>query len=106
MHWLSTSGALASSSQTSHSSQLPSHNGLVEFVELHIVESLGTDTSAAFDQVEDVEGSLSCLEKKATIFRHRQEDSLAAEVDMMYDAVANAALLRDNEARGVNSAES
>lgn len=67
---------------------------------------LATNTSAAFDQVEDVEGSLACLEKKATIFRHRNEESLAAEVDMMYDAVANAALIRDNEARGIDSARS
>ena len=62
-----------------------------------------TDTITAFDQVEDLEGSLTCIEKKATIFRHRQEGALAEELDKMYDAVVDAAVNRANEVMGVES---
>jgi len=65
---------------------------------------LRTDTSTAFDQVEDAEGSLSCIEKKATIFRHRQDEPLAEELDRMFDAVAGTATMRANEAMGIGNA--
>lgn len=57
------------------------------------------DECIAYEQLEDVEGTLECLEKKATIFRYRREDLLAAEMDRMYDAIADAAVERDNKSK-------
>ena len=57
--------------------------------------------TTAYDRVEDVDGILACLEKKAAVFRYRGEDGLADEVDRMYDAEVAEMKKREDEARGV-----
>lgn len=54
----------------------------------------------AYDRVEDVDGILSCLERKAMLFRYRGDDGLAEEVDKMYEAEMDEARKREDEARG------
>lgn len=68
------------------------------FLELCMVSR--TDESTAYDRVEDVDGILSCLERKAMLFRYRGDDGLAEEVDKMYEAEMDEARKREDEARG------
>jgi len=58
---------------------------------------------SAYNKVEDVEGILSCLEKKAALFRYRGEESLAEEMDRMYDAHVTEMRRREDAARGWES---
>jgi len=60
-----------------------------------------SSVTTAYDRVEDVEGILSCLDKKAALFRYRGEEGLAEEMDGMYDAEIAEVRRREDEARGV-----
>ena len=75
---------------------------LEEFATLyfHNLQGLTTLVITAYDRVEDVDGILSCLEKKSALFRYRGEDGLADEMDGMYDAEVAEMKKRENEARG------
>ncbi|KAF2150472.1 hypothetical protein K461DRAFT_280471 [Myriangium duriaei CBS 260.36] len=54
----------------------------------------------AFTRVEDVDGTLSCLERKAMLFRYRGEDVLAEEMDKMLEAEVDQARKREAQVRG------
>ena len=56
----------------------------------------------AYDRVENLKGTLDCLDKKATIFRARGEERLAKEMERMYDARMQEAQDRQDEMLGRN----
>lgn len=62
-----------------------------------------TFITLAFDRVEDLEGRLACLERKAAVFRYRGEEDLAGEMEGMVDALVEEKRqrLREIEERGL-----
>lgn len=57
---------------------------------------------AAYEKVEDLDGRLGCLEKKARLFRYRGEEALAEEIEKMYDQAVEQAQALENEIRGLS----
>lgn len=70
-----------------------------------LILAFGTsaNVAAAYSRVEDLDGILGCLEKKARLFRFRGDHALAEEMEKMFDQASDKARQRENEIRGINA---
>ncbi|KAG8624236.1 hypothetical protein KVT40_007303 [Elsinoe batatas] len=55
----------------------------------------------SFAQVEDLDGTSECLQKKIVLFRYRKEEALAEEMERMYAAEVEGWRRREREAVGL-----